>query len=216
MTDEDRKHFVLWKRALTICHQHGHAHLPGTLSALQVMESIFERFNPAFDTFILSKGHAAVALYACLEQLGHKPDLTKTHPERDPANGIICTTGSLGHGLPMAVGIALANHLKGSTGKVYVLMGDGECLEGTTWESLCLAQQWNLGSILEVHIDGNGCGALGELPVNVAPRLRILFPDLIHYHTTQKGYGVSFLQGTKDHKRVLTDSEYHQAINELT
>lgn len=206
---------AILKRTLEICHDYGHSHLPGALSALQVMVPIFQKFDPQQDTFILSKGHAVVALYACLEEFGFKPDLTKTHPERDPANGITCTTGSLGHGLPMAVGIALANRMKGHRGKVYVLLGDGECLEGTTWEALWLALRWSLYSTLEVHIDGNGCGALGELPVNAAGGLRVLFAMFIRYHYTEKGYGISLLRGTKDHKRVLSEAEYQQAMKEL-
>ena len=205
---------ALIRRVLEISHQHGHGHLPGTLSVLQVLQPIMEHFDPRRDTLILSKGHGAVALYACLETLGFKPDLNKTHPERDPANGITCTTGSLGHGLPMAVGIALAQMIKGACGHIYVVMGDGECLEGTTWEALNLVKAWNLTTV-EVHIDGNGCGALGDLPVNAASLLPILFGTTVFYHSTDKGHGVSLLHGTKDHKRVLSDAEYAQAMEEL-
>ena len=116
---------------------------------------------------------------------------------------------------PGALGIALAKRILGQCGHVYVLVGDGECLEGTTWESLSLAREWRLAPGLEIHVDGNGVGALGDLPVNVAPGLRILFPDFVTYHATKKGQGVSFLVGTKDHKRVLTEAEYQEATEEL-
>jgi transketolase len=206
---------TLVRRTVEIAYQHKHPHLPGCLSALQVMGPIFSGFNPANDVFILSKGHAAVALYACLESIGFHPDLSKSHPERDPGNGITCTTGSLGHGLPMAVGIALAKSIRGEPGRVHVLLGDGECLEGTTWESLCMAREWYLPNLI-VHIDANLCGALGDLPFNVAGRLIAIFPRIIHYYGTSKGSGVSFLNGIKDHKRVLTEDEYLRAMEELS
>lgn len=204
----------LIKRTLEITMQHGHCHLPSTLSALSVMGPIFETFDKANDVFILSKGHAAAALYACLESIGYSPCLTKSHPERDPSNGITCTTGSLGHGLPMAVGIAKAKKIAGQQGTVFCLMGDGECLEGTTWEALNIAKQLSLDN-LHVHIDGNRCGALGKLPVNCASSLCILFPTLVTYHATEKGAGVSCIRGTTDHKRTLTQDEYNQSIIEL-
>ena len=68
-----------------------------------------------------------------------------THLEIDPANGIHCTTGSLGHGLPMATGVAYARKRKlGTAGKVIVMISDGECQEGTTWESLLIAAKHKL------------------------------------------------------------------------
>ncbi len=204
----------LARRALQITWETKHELLPGQLSALQVMVPLWNRFDPCRDVLILSKGHAAPAYYAFLESFGFKPDVTTMFPRRDPKNGIPCSTGSLGHGLPMAVGIALAQKLAGLPGTVFVLMGDGECLEGTTWESLCIAKTYHLTN-LEVHIDGNGCGCLGYLPINCAPWLPIVFPEYVAYHSTIKGMGISFLQGTKDHKRTLTEEEYHQAIQDL-
>jgi len=204
----------LIRRVLEISRDYHHSHLPGTLSALQIMAPIFASIKPE-DVFILSKGHAAVALYACLEQKGHKPNLSRTHPERDPDNGITCTTGSLGHGLPTGLGIALAKSLKGEAGTVHVLMGDGECLEGTTWESLNLAEQLGVFN-LRVHIDGNGAGALGEVRCPMAPvRAARCFPQWVTLAETDKGHGVSCLKGTMDHKRVLTEQEYAQAMEEL-
>lgn len=204
---------ALIRRILEISQQYGHHHLPGTLSAASIMEPIFNAMGPD-DVFILSKGHAAVALYACLERKGYHPDLSKTHPERDPANGIVCTTGSLGHGLPIGVGIALGKKLHREEGTVIVLLGDGECLEGTTWESLNLSWLLKLNN-LRVYIDGNGAGALGALPVDCTGMLIRSFPNYIRYKPTQKGAGISFLEGQKDHKRVLTDEEYKKAMEEL-
>lgn len=206
-------HKALVRRVLEICREHGHPHLPGALSALSVLERFFFTLGPD-DVFVLSKGHAAVALYACLEAKGLHPNLSKTHPERDPANGITCTTGSLGHGLPMAAGIALAKHMQGEPGHVHVLMGDGECLEGTTWETLNLVDRWRIQNLV-VHIDGNKAGALGDLPCDCTRKLMNLWAGLTWYYDTTKGCGVSFLEGQKDHKRVLTDDEYLRAMEEL-
>jgi hypothetical protein len=204
----------LARRAVEIAHCYHHELIPGVLSSLLVMGKIFPHFNKACDIFVLSKGHAAPALYSFLEHLGYSPALHQMFPQRDVANGVHCTTGSLGHGLPLAVGMALAKKRRGDAGTVYVLMGDGECLEGTTWESLCVADHLRLTN-LQVHIDGNCCASLGDVPINAAPRLRIFFPLLVTYHLTVKGAGVSFLEGTKEHKRVLTDAEFKQAMKEL-
>lgn len=205
---------ALIRRTVQICHEYKHSHLPGALSALQVMAPIFASMTKE-DVFVLSKGHAAAALYACLEAKGYHPDLAKTHPERDPENGVTCTTGSLGHGLPMAAGIAFARILQDKPCHTHVLIGDGECLEGTCWEGLHIAEQLGVHG-LQVHIDGNGCGALGRLPLSLPPtRLARMWPEWVKYHETTKGHGVSFLEGTKDHKRVLTDAEYEQAMGEL-
>lgn len=235
---EDRTFKVLAHRAVEIAHRHHHELIPGVLSSLLVMRKILPRFDKTCDIFILSKGHAAPALYSFLEYLGYHPDLSNMFPQRDVANGIYCTTGSLGHGLPLAVGIALARKrrveasgpvsyctwdqggaamaqaYRDTVGIVYVLMGDGECLEGTTWESLCVAAHLELTN-LEVHIDGNRCASLGDVPVNVAPSLATFFPQLVTYHNTVKGAGISFLEGTKEHKRTLTEAEFEQAMKEL-
>jgi transketolase len=115
------------------------------------------------DFFILSKGHGAAALYATLASVGIIPPdmLTKYHrgflaghPTRTPAYGIEASTGSLGHGLPMGVGLALAAKNDKRSSHIYVLMGDGECQEGTTWEALTLAARYNLNN-LTIIIDAN-------------------------------------------------------------
>ena len=131
----------LIRRTIEIDHKHGMHHLPSALSALPVIAGVYDKFHPG-DVFVLSKGHAYAALGAVLESRGLRPDYTHSHPDRDPANGVTCTAGSLGHGLPMAVGIALGKKLAGEPGTVHVLVGDGEALEGTTWESLLMASAW--------------------------------------------------------------------------
>ena len=119
-------------RTIEIDYKQAHRHASGSLSALPIMLEIFEQMRHGSDIFILSKGHAAPAYYAILEELGYKPDISHPHPYRNLDQGISATTGSLGHGLPIAVGWALANKILGKDVRVYVLLGDGETLEGTT------------------------------------------------------------------------------------
>ena len=82
--------------------------------------------------------------------------------ELDPENNIHCTTGSLGHGLPISVGMALARKLQNKPGNIYVMMSDGECQEGTTWESLLIAAKHKLDNLI-VMIDYNKVQALTTL-----------------------------------------------------
>jgi len=100
------------------------------------------------DQFILSKGLGVMALYAALEEKGLMTwnDKLMGHPKRGRV--ILASTGSLGHGLPMAVGLALAKKIKGETGRVFCLIGDGECNEGTTWESAMLAAHHKLDNLV--------------------------------------------------------------------
>ena len=101
-----------------------------------------------------------------LRDYGYKPDIT-THLEIDKKNGIECTTGSLGHGLPMSVGMALAKKIKKDKSKVFVLLSDGECQEGTTWESLLIASSLKLNNLI-ILIDYNKIQALDFID-NVLP-----------------------------------------------
>ena len=92
---------------------------------------------------------------------GFKTKLT-THLELDPLNGIHCTTGSLGHGLPISAGMAFAKKIKKNSARVYVLISDGECQEGTTWETLLIASKHNLKNLV-VMVDYNKIQALSKL-----------------------------------------------------
>jgi len=96
-----------------------------------------------------------------LKEKGLDPKLT-THLEIDPKNGINCTTGSLGHGLPIATGMAFAKKIKNAKGKIYVMLSDGECQEGTTWESLLIASKHKLDNLI-LLIDYNKIQALSRL-----------------------------------------------------
>jgi transketolase len=144
----------------------GEAHLGGSFSQIELLVYLHYHLMKKEDIFILSKGHASVPYCLILKSLGYDPKIS-THLERDPENGIICTTGSLGHGLPIGAGIAWARKLAGKAGDVYVLISDGECQEGTTWETALVASARRLDN-LKVLIDYNKIQAL-DFVDNVCP-----------------------------------------------
>lgn len=139
----------------------GEAHLGGSFSMIEALISVYEMILKKNDKFILSKSHASFPLCLLLKERGLSPEL-KTHLEIDQKNGIYCTTGSLGHGLPISTGMAFARKIKNKKGKIYVLISDGECQEGTTWESLLIAAKHKLDN-LTVLIDYNKIQALSKL-----------------------------------------------------
>ena len=139
----------------------GEAHLGGSFSIIETLIALFDRTMDKNDKFILSKGHASFPLCLLLREKGYNTKLT-THLEIDTANGIHCTTGSLGHGLPIATGMAYARKKLGPAGKIIVMISDGECQEGTTWESLLIAAKHKLDNLL-VLVDYNKIQALDRL-----------------------------------------------------
>ena len=141
--------------------EHGEAHLGGSFSMIEMLIALYESILRKNDKFILSKAHASFPLCLLLKEKGYDLPLT-THLEIDPENGIHCTTGSLGHGLPIAVGMAMARKRLKRPGKVYVMISDGECQEGTTWESLLIGAKHRLDNLV-VLVDYNKIQALTTL-----------------------------------------------------
>lgn len=140
-------------------------HIGCSLSCVDLLISILKYMNEE-DSFILSKGHAASALYVVLNELGKIPDedlntfykdgtKLSAHPAPLKYSSISFATGSLGHGLPLAVGVAKAKKIKKSKTFSYVLMSDGETNEGTTWEAAHFAVTNKLDNLL-AFIDKNG------------------------------------------------------------
>lgn len=204
----------LMRRMVEIDYLHKHRHLPGSLSALPIIANIYEDMD-ASDVFILSKGHSCAALYAVLEAIGLHPDVSLVHPERDPENGVTITAGSLGHGLPIGVGIAYAKHLRVEDGIVHVLMGDGECSEGTTWESLLLARRLNLNDRLFVHVDYNGWQGSDALLHDCIDAMKTIYP--VFAHRTKKGDGIKmFEQHPEKSVHLVTDGEFANIMEELS
>jgi transketolase len=128
--------------------------------------------HPERDRFILSKGHGCMALYAVLahcgfidrkllESYGQNGSVLAEHPLAGKVSGVECATGSLGHGLAIGAGMAQGLKLQGITARVVVLLGDGECNEGSVWEAAALARAANLDNLVAV-VDGNGLQACGK------------------------------------------------------
>ena len=141
--------------------EHGEAHLGGSFSIIEMLLSLYERVLQEEDKFILSKAHASFPLCLLLRDKGFHPKL-RTHLELDSANGIHCTTGSLGHGLPIGTGMAMARKRLGRPGRIYVMISDGECQEGTTWESLLIGAKHELDNLI-LLVDYNKIQALTTL-----------------------------------------------------
>ncbi len=137
------------------------AHLGGSFSMIELIVALYSKIIKKKDKFILSKAHASFPLCILLREKGLKPKIT-THLEIDEKNGIYCTTGSLGHGLPIAAGMAFANKILKKKDKIYVLISDGECQEGTTWETFLVSAKHKLDNLI-ILIDYNKIQALSKL-----------------------------------------------------
>ena len=110
----------------------GEAHLGGSFSIIETLIVLYNKILKKNDKFILSKSHSSYPLCILLRQKGFNNNFT-THLELDEKNGIHCTTGSLGHGLPISTGMAFARKRAKKNGRIFVMISDGECQEGTTW-----------------------------------------------------------------------------------
>ncbi|MDD3312108.1 transketolase [Pseudodesulfovibrio sp.] len=169
------------KQAVRMSHRSHATHLGSSLSCADVLAAAYWgvlRLNPQApddperDRFILSKGHAAAALFATLALRGFFPveDLERyaspgchmeEHPSPKAAPGVEAATGSLGHGLPIGTGMALAARIAGRPSRVFVLMGDGEQNEGSVWEAAMFAGGQRLANLCAV-IDCNRWQATGR------------------------------------------------------
>lgn len=187
----------LWLRRaiLTAIHGAGSGHSGGSLSAVEILATLYgavlrtDPANPEWpdrDRFILSKGHAAPALYAVLARRGFFPESElatlrrvgsrlQGHPCRERLPGVDLSTGSLGLGLSAGIGMALATRLTGHAYRVYVLCGDGEMNEGQNWEAFMAGNKFrpsNLCLIVDrnhVQLDGPGdeIMPLGDLAAKI-------------------------------------------------
>ena len=156
-----KKALNLRKKTFIAFIEKGEAHLGGSFSMIETLIFIYERILKINDKFILSKAHASFPLCILLREKKFKPEI-KTHLEIDVKNGIHCTTGSLGHGLPIATGMAFAKKKQKQKGNIIVMVSDGECQEGTTWESILIAAKHKLDNLIIV-VDYNKIQALSKL-----------------------------------------------------
>jgi len=239
----EQKAKELRKLTLETIYKRGMGHIGGSFSIIEIIIALYEKILKKEDIFIFSKGHSWIPLYLILKEKGLNP-LLSGHPERDQKNGIICTTGSLGHGLPQAIGIALGKKISNEQGRVFVLMSDGECQEGTTWESFMLAAQLKLKN-LTIIIDRNGLQTLGNTEdilaieslrkkieafnLNVSEINGHSFEEIIKEASlsadilkviiakTIKGKGVSFMEGISGwHTMIPDENQFKKAIEELS
>jgi transketolase len=196
----------LEKRIMDITYQEGLSHLSSTLSALPIIEEIYKE-KKEDEVFILSNGHAGLALYVVLEDmygidatmLLHKHGI---HPGKDLENKLYCSTGSLGSGLPIAVGRALADRTK----NVYCMISDGEAAEGSIWESLRFIKESKLDN-LKIYVNVNGMSAYEYLNVDYLierlkvflPRINIRLSDPVEF---------SFATGLLTHYYVMKPGDY--------
>lgn len=243
------------KRLLQMHFESGVGHIGGNLSALDAMLLLHHEYlRSDLDQFILSKGHSAGALYVSLWSRGklsdddlkkfHKEDTNlPAHPPASGIPGILFATGSLGHGLSLAAGTALAKRLNAHDGHVYCMTSDGEWQEGSTWEALIFLCHHKLKN-LTILVDHNTLQGFGSTDAvasmnPLAEKLRgfsisidsvdghdldamraaleapASLPKLIILNTT-KGHGVSFMEKQMGwHYLPLNQDQYIQALDEI-
>ena len=170
----EKKRFELRENVLNMVYTAKTGHIGGDMSSIDMLAVLYlncmnvspERMDdPERDYFILSKGHSVEAYYAVLHEAGFLTDdeiksftrfgSSLTGHPNNKLNGIEMNSGSLGHGLPVAVGIALANKMDRRKNRTYVVMGDGELAEGSVWEAAMSASNFGLDRLC-LLIDRNG------------------------------------------------------------
>jgi transketolase len=254
----------LRRRILNVAAGKG-GHIGGSFSALDIILTLYKNVLninledpkwPERDRFILSKGHCSLALYAVLEEIGFleqgeldnytlKGSRLAGHAEHFEIPAIEMTTGSLGHGISCAAGMALAAKISGKNWKVFCVVGDGECNEGSVWETLLFAAQQNLKNLI-IIVDNNKMESL-DLTKNILSieplaekftsfnfEVREIdghnFEEVFAALTTQpkfnkpviivantvKGKGVSFMENTPMwHYRAPSEAELKNGLAEL-
>lgn len=243
------------KRLLVMIARAKAAHIGSSLSAIEIFvacQAVLEQS----DCLIVSKGHAAAGYYATLFEFGIIPEKDINaygsngsklfgHVTRDASLGIPFSTGSLGHGLPFGIGLAIGNKRKNNQGRTIVIASDGEMNEGTTWESALLASHHKLDNLILI-VDRNGIQSIGdtESTLSLEPlgekwksfgwlvdeidghNLAALLSSLqksrdekprVIIARTVKGKGVSFMEGDNAwHYKSPNAVELELALNEVS
>ena len=196
----------LERRIVDISYKEKIGHLSSNLNAVNIIDEIYNT-KQRDEVFILISGHAALALYVVLEKhegadaeyLFHKHGV---HPHRNLDDSIHCSTGSLGQGLTVAVGHALADRNK----NVYCLISDGEAGEGSIWESLRFIHEAKLHN-LKVYANVNGMIAYDMIDREyVNNRLRVFLPTINIRNTEPPNW--PFAKGILTHYYVLKPEDY--------
>jgi len=176
----DRRSLELRRTVIRILACSRRGHLGPTMSLMEIMRVLYDdilRYDPARpdwperDRCILSKGHGCLAQYVLLADKGFFPPerlwefcsygaMLGGHPDRGKVPGVEASTGSLGHGLSIGVGFALNARIERRPSRVFVVMGDGECNEGSVWEAAMSAAKHRLDNLC-VLVDANGLQSYG-------------------------------------------------------
>tara|TARA_X000001036_G_scaffold439303_1_gene489922 strand:- start:8054 stop:8674 length:621 start_codon:yes stop_codon:yes gene_type:complete len=202
----------LIKRLLDISYKNQLHHLGSYFSSIEAIDEIYSKMDEE-DIFILSNGHSAVALYVVLEKyFGFDAEELLTemgeHPKRDESKKVHCSTGSLGMGLTVAVGRALANKDR----VVNCMISDGECSEGSIWEALKFINENNLSNI-NIFVNANGWAAYDSVDLDyLEKRLKSFYPDINFLKTSVEKFG---LTGLSAHYQNLSEDQYQKAIESL-
>ena len=224
-------------RILELTFRSNLSHLGSCLSSVDLIDAIY-KVKKDQDKFVLSNGHAGKALYTILEKYGKikDPNISeklRVHPDRDESLGIFVSTGSLGHGLPIALGMAFANKKE----NVYCMISDGECSEGSIWEALRIAADKKINN-LRIIVNANGWGAYDSISLdslikrfegfgfsvkrvnghNFEEICEVLktptvHPTIIFGETTVEQ--LPFLKGQDAHYYIMTEDNYMNAIELL-
>ena len=195
---------TLERRILDLSYKHRLSHIGSCLTSVAIIDDIYSRKKPE-DRFILSCGHAGLALYVVLDKyVGCNAEallaLHGVHPNRD-CSGIHCSTGSLGQGICIALGMALADRSR----NVYCLLSDGECAEGSVYEALNAKKRSMIGNLI-VEVNANDYSAYDQC-----------FPPSFIYRSEVKVHDTSkhwFMKqyGQEAHYKILTQQDYEEAI----
>lgn len=199
---------------LDITYEQKLSHLGSCLTACDIIEEIYEIKKPE-EPFILSAGHAGLALYAVLETKGKAQARTLLaqqgiHPDRLQAQNeeIVVSTGSLGQGLPIALGMALSDRKK----NVYCLTSDGEWSEGSMWEALRVAKEQRANN-LRIYVNANGYAAYKKVDIDELEKRLRSFDFPVNIRRTSSNLG-TFAQGLASHYKTLTKEDYEKLRNE--
>jgi transketolase len=180
------------RRDIVMMAEHS-GHVGVALSCVDILAALYSEVlnctpatvdSPGRDRFILSKGHGCMALYAVLGRMGFidrqvlttygkNGSILAEHPIAGKVAGVECATGTLGHGLAIGTGMARGLKIQGIGARVFVLMGDGECDEGSVWEAATLAASGRLDNLVAI-VDRNGLQACGRCE-DISPSLSL--PD---------------------------------------
>jgi len=240
----EKERILMTKKIVELTHKSNEGHIPSSLSVLDIIYALHDKYitKDADHKFVLSKGHASLGLFVVLDHFGIlKTDLS-SFCEYDsllgghPTTKVPCveaSTGSLGHGMPIAVGMAMAKRIKKTNGTVFVLIGDGESNEGTIWESALLASNHRLDNLVcfmdhnhstdraldignaiskfasfgwETHeIDGHNIESIKSINTTTGKPTFVLC-------NTIKGKGISIMEGNREWHHKTPNAEQMQSM----